>query len=198
MTDNYSYFLATGKSKEVAIKLHHERYIDLGFFTKNEVDPYESMSTYFAVSEGHPSNNIVGVSRLISAPSVMGLPTIKNFDVKSNVVDHLLGLDQSSVVEYSAFTKLPNHNVGIGLIVECFRYSMDNNCGHWLCCLDDRVYNYLHRVFKVPFDVIGTPKVYLGSNTIPCYIDLYTYQESVKDVNKRIYDLFWNKQEVSL
>lgn len=165
-------FYKTGKGtdREQAVLLHHKRYQEVGFFSPEEEDPYEPLSTYF-VAEWMADHQIVGVTRLIFS-KLEELPTIKYFSIYDIERVKLQSLDKHRYAEISAFTKMPQHEVGIGLIRSVLQYSLQIGLTHWICCIDDRVYNYMHRMFKFPFRVIGVPKVYLGSKSIPCALNL--------------------------
>jgi hypothetical protein len=185
---SYVYSVARGKLRELAIHLHHQRYQEVGFFKKGDTDPYEPNSVYFAAqTEG--SEEAVGVTRLIFN-RLEDLPTINHFriyDIEKARIDQL---DRRSYAELSAFTKMPQHEVGLGLIKAVFHYSENNGITHWICCVDERVYNYMNRVFKFPFRVIGESKVYLGSTTIPCVLNLQDILSTIKQQKKALYDYF--------
>jgi N-acyl-L-homoserine lactone synthetase len=159
-----------GMRREQAVRLHHARYEEVGFFAPDENDPYEPTSTYF-VAESLESNQIVGVTRLIFE-KMEELPTMKFFTIYDIERAKLQVLDKRRYAEISAFTKMPQHDVALGLIRAVLQYSTQFGLTHWICCLDERVYNYMHRMFKFPFKVIGVPQVYLGSKTIPCSLNL--------------------------
>jgi N-acyl-L-homoserine lactone synthetase len=192
MEKSYHYRIARGKLRENAVRLHHERYQEVGFFRNNEEDPYESSSLYFAVSP-EKSDEVVGVSRLIFN-RLEELPTVKNFriyDIEKAKIDQL---DRSRYAELSAFTKMPQHDVGLGLIKAIFHYSEANGITHWICCVDERVYNYMNRVFKFPFRVIGEAKVYLGSTTIPCVLNLQEILDSIAVKRPSLFEYFVTPQ----
>jgi N-acyl-L-homoserine lactone synthetase len=167
---SYNYHEACGIERERAIRLHHQRYQEVGFFRKDEKDPYEPNSNYF-VAESMMDNTIVGVTRLIFE-KLEELPTMKYFSLYDLEKAKLMQLDRNQYAEISAFTKLPQHDVGIGLIRTVLQYSRHTGISHWICCIDERVYNYMHRMFKFPFKVVGAPKLYLGSTSIPCVLNL--------------------------
>lgn len=172
MSERPEYFFheASGALRDKAIELHHQRYQEVGFFRKDEEDPYEANSTYF-VAESSIDQRIVGVTRLIFE-KLEELPTMKYFSVYDLEKAKLLQLDNNRYAEISAFTKLPQHDVGMSLIRTVLQYSQAVGVTHWICCIDERVYNYMHRMFKFPFKVIGSPKIYLGSTSIPCLLNL--------------------------
>jgi N-acyl-L-homoserine lactone synthetase len=166
----YQYSVAYDKLRDKAIRLHHQRYMEVGFFKENEKDHYESLSTYFTAQKPH-DGEVVGVTRLIFA-KLEQLPTISNFNIYDIEKARLTQLERSRYAEISAFTKMPDHDVGMGLIRTVLQYSLVNGVTHWICCIDERVYNYMHKMFKFPFRVIGVPQIYLGSQSIPCLLDL--------------------------
>ncbi len=100
----------------------------------------------------------------------------------------MLILPISCYAEFSAFTKLQNHDVGMGLIKILIHYSGEKGISHWVCCLDQRVYNYMHRMFKFPFRVIGDSKVYLGSTSIPCMLNISECLSTLKELRPKLYD----------
>lgn len=167
---NYSFYEAFGKERDNAILLHHQRYQEVGFFGKDDKDPYETNSNYF-VAESITEKKIVGVTRLIFE-KLEELPTMKYFSLYDLEKAKLMQMDRNRYAEISAFTKLPQHDVGMGLIRTVLQYSQHTGITHWICCIDERVYNYMHRMFKFPFKVVGAPKLYLGSTSIPCLLNL--------------------------
>lgn len=182
----YHFSLATGKLKEQAIQLHYERYVEVGFFERDETDPYQNFSTYFT-SQTDDYNRVVGVIRLISK-KINDLPTIKNFKIYDIEKARLNQLDKSRYAEISAFTKMPQHDVGLGLIKTALQYSIDCEISHWICCIDERVYNYMHRMFRFPFKVVGIPQVYLGSTSIPCTLNLKECLDTLQETRPQLYE----------
>lgn len=185
---NYVYNLAKGSLREEAVQLHHQRYEEVGFFNKNEVDPYEEISEYF-VAQAHMINQVVGVTRLI-LDKPQELPTMKLFNIYDIERARMKLIDPSKIAEISAFTKMQAHDVGLGLIKSVIVYSYEHGLSHWVCCIDERVYNYMLRMFKFPFKVIGESKVYLGSISIPCILDIRECLTTLKELRPSLYDYF--------
>lgn len=189
----YVYNVARGKLREKAIKLHVERYLEVGFFKKDEQDPYQADSVYFTAQAAHTSDDVVGVTRLIFS-KLDELPTFKNFKIYDLEKARLQQLESIRYAELSAFTKLPAHDVALGLIKTVFQYSEQVGISHWICCVDERVYNYMNRVFKFPFRMIGEPKVYLGSKSIPCVLILDEILATIKVERVPLYEYFVERQ----
>jgi N-acyl-L-homoserine lactone synthetase len=185
---SYIYSVAQGKLKEKAVQLHHDRYLEVGFFKKDEKDPYESNALYFTVQ---PIDNekVVGVTRLLFE-KLEELPTMKSFQIYEIEKARLNQLDPSRYAEFSAFTKMPEHNVGLGLVKAVFQYSEQVGITHWICCVDERVYNYISRLFKFPFRTIGESQVYMGSKTIPCVLILDEILATIKEHRVPLYEYF--------
>lgn len=179
-------------SKE-AISLHHQRYKEVGFFKQDENDPYIDNSTYFVVQSAD-LKEVVGVTRLIFM-SLDDLPTMKHFNIFDIEKIKLAGLEKNKYAEISAFTKMPKHDVGLGLMRTVLSYSLNNGLTHWVCCIDERVYRYMQRIFKFPFEVIGEPNVYLGSKTIPCVMNLSECLITLKEKRPTLYDYFVGSEE---
>lgn len=186
LQNGYHYGIGTSKIREEAIALHRMRYYEVGFFTENEEDPYEKDSVYFVAQEAS-SQQVVGVSRLIFK-TMDHLPTIENFDIYDLDYAKLLKLEKHRYAEMSAFTKLPKHEVGIEIIRTIFQYSNQTGLTHWICCIDERVFKYLNRIFSSIFKEIGVPKVYLGSISIPCMVNLPEAMKEIKIKRPKLYD----------
>lgn len=184
---NYYYAVAQGDLREHAIKLHHQRYEEVGFFRKDEVDHYEQISTYFSAQAD--DGTVVGVTRLIYA-GLDELPTIKHFQIYDLELEKLNQLDRTRFAEVSAFTKMPQHEVGAGLIRAILQFSLASGLTHWICCIDERVYKYMQRMIKFPLKVIGAPQVYLGSVTIPCALQLSEFLVNLQQHRPTLYDYF--------
>lgn len=184
--EGYNFKLAEGSLFQEAMALHYQRYQEVGFIKDDEDDPYVDSSKYFIVQTAD-TLEVVGVTRLIYK-ALEDLPTIRNFDIFEEQLEKLAQLDSNKYAEVSAFTKMPKHDVGLGLIRTIFKYSMENDLSHWICCVDERVYRYLNRIFKFPFEVIGEPTVYLGSKSIPCMLDLSECLMALKEKRKPLYD----------
>ncbi|MFB1051277.1 hypothetical protein [Paraliobacillus sp. JSM ZJ581] len=183
---DYYFGTVEGVLRQEAIALHHQRYKEVGFFERNQKDPYEGCSTYF-VAQTMDSKEIVGVTRLIFL-NVNDLPTIKHFDLFEDELLKLSHMDDHKYAEISAFTKMPKHDVGLGLIKTVLKYSLNKDITYWVCCIDERVYNYMHRMFKFPFKIIGEPNVYLGSKTIPCLLNLSECLAILKEKRRELHD----------
>lgn len=189
MKERYSYRVATNELREEAIRFHTERYLEVGFFQKGEHDPYERDSIYFtAVDE--ESQRVVGVSRLISKP-MMQLPALKEFQIYDIQKAQLKQIGNKRYAEMSALTKLPKHDCTLGVLKACLQYSLDTNTQYWFCSLDERVYKYMCRMFQFPFKQIGEPRVYLGSTSIPCVLDIIETRQVLKEKKYKLYEYFY-------
>lgn len=184
----YVYRIARNELRAKAIELHHRRYEEVGFLKKGEKDEYESDSLYFIV-QNRKTNEVVGTTRLIFK-EIEKLPTFKHFFIYDLEKRKLSRLELGRYAEISAFTKLPQHDVGLGLVRTVLQYSLRKGLTHWICCIDERVYNYMHRIFRFPFKVIGEPKVYLGSRTIPCSLHLEECLHHLKNKRMTLYHYF--------
>jgi hypothetical protein len=188
----YVYSIARGKLREQAVKLHIERYLEVGFFKKDDQDPYRDSAVYFT-SQARQNDEVVGVTRLIK-DKLDELPTLANFQIYDLERARLEQLDPFRYAELSAFTKLPAHDVGLGLIKTVFQYSEQVGISHWICCVDERVYNYMNRVFKNPFRIIGEARVYLGSKSIPCVMSLADILATIKVERVPLYEYFIERE----
>ncbi|OIJ20701.1 hypothetical protein BKP45_08645 [Anaerobacillus alkalidiazotrophicus] len=193
MKKEYYFGRVEGILRKEAIALHHQRYQEVGFFKKNEDDPYIGNSTYFVVQTADPKE-VVGVTRLIFM-TLDDLPTMSHFNIFDIKKLKLSRFEKNKYAEISAFTKMPKHDVGLGLIKTVLNYSLSNGLTHWICCIDERVYNYMHRMFKFPFEVIGEPNVYLGSKTIPCVLNLSECLATLKEKRRSLYDYLVKSEE---
>ncbi|WP_019414426.1 hypothetical protein [Paenisporosarcina sp. TG20] len=186
----YYYGQAISQFREEAIQLHRKRYSEVGFLLEDEQDPYESDSLYF-VAKDQEKNEIVGVTRLIFKP-LLELATLEHFTIYDLDIKKLQKLDKNSYAEVSAFTKMPQHEVGMDIIRTVFQYSLHHGITHWICCIDERVYKYLNRVFGPAFKIIGEPQVYLGSVTIPCILDIPAGTPIFKSTKPKLYEFLFN------
>ncbi len=181
----YSFRTASDALREKAIALHHQRYCEVGYFEINEQDKYQNDSVYF-IAQIPELQKIVGVIRLIFK-GLDELPTIKHFEIYDIEKARLSQLESYQYGEISAFTKLCEHDVGLGLIRTVLQYSLKQGITHWVCCIDERVYKYMHRMFKFPFKTIGISKVYLGSVSIPCVLDLSECLDTLFETRRQLY-----------
>jgi N-acyl-L-homoserine lactone synthetase len=187
--ERYYFGLAVNSVREQAVQLHRQRYDEVGFLLKDEEDPYENDSLYFVACDKE-KNQIVGVTRLIFN-QLKNLPTFENFNIYDLEFKKLQKLDRSQYAEVSAFTKTPQHEVGMDIIQTVFQYSLQHGITHWICCIDERVYKYLNRVFGPVFKVIGEPKVYLGSITIPCVLDIPASTSVFRETKPKLYEFLF-------
>ncbi len=194
--EKYIFREAEGVLSKEAIALHHQRYQDVGFHKQDEDDPYINYSTYFVV-QTPDMEEVVGVTRLIFM-SLNDLPTMKHFTIFDIEKMKLAGIEKNKYAEISAFTKMPKHDVGLGLIKTVLNYSLTNGLTHWVCCIDERVYRYMHRIFKFPFEVIGEPNIYLGSKTIPCILNLSECLATLKEKRRTLYDYLMKDDTIEL
>ncbi|MDQ0201454.1 N-acyl amino acid synthase FeeM domain-containing protein [Neobacillus ginsengisoli] len=187
--DYYYYHVASKELREKAIELHFQRYMEVGFFKDGEVDPYQDSSVYFAAvyKEDH---SVVGVNRLIFKP-MNELPTLQEFTIYDLERKKLKLLESHLYAEMSALTKLPKHDCTLGMLRTTLQYSLENGIYYWFCSLDQRVHNYMRRMFNFPFIQIGEPKVYLGSTTVPCILDLKETAKVLKDTRLKLYEYLY-------
>lgn len=186
----YSYQLASNELRDKAIELHLTRYIDVGFLKKGEQDPYQEESVYFA-AVCKADNAVVGVNRLIFRP-MDELPAMREFAIYDIEKLKLKQLDSHRYAEMSALTKLPNHDCTLGMLRTTLQYSLERKMTHLFCSLDERVHKFMIRMFHFPFHQIGEPKVYLGSNTIPCILDLVELAQVLKESKRKLYEYLYN------
>ncbi len=195
MQSKYQFGIASDDVRKKAIKLHRQRYSEVGFLGETENDPYEANSIYFVAQE-QESSQIVGVTRLIFK-ELKSLPTFEHFTIYDIDRIKLQRLDKNCYAEISAFTKLQKHEVGMEIIQTVFQYSLRYGVTHWICCIDERVYNYLTRIFGPVFKMIGEPKVYLGSMTIPCVLDIPAGKTVFKEMRPKLYEyLFIHQKQI--
>ena len=76
------------------------------------------------------------------------LPTMKHFNIFEIEKLKLSGIEKNEFSEVGPITKMPKHDVGLGLIKIVLKYSFDNT--YWVCCIDERVYEYYVSYFQVP------------------------------------------------
>lgn len=189
---NYVFKTASGELRQKAVQLHVERYVEVGFFNEGEHDPYQAGAVYFTAQPAH-AQSVVGVTRLIF-DKMDKLPTLQNFNIYDIERARLMQLDAIRYAELSAFTKLPAHDVSVGLLKTALQYSLDIGLTHWVCCVDERVYQYMNRIFKFPFRTIGEPRVYLGSNTIPCVLILEDALTNIKQERLPLYQYLMDRE----
>ncbi|MFC0472447.1 hypothetical protein ACFFHM_18655 [Halalkalibacter kiskunsagensis] len=183
--NSYVYSKANGLLKMEAKALHYKRYIELGFFHRNEIDNYDEESIYF-IAQTNDQKKVVGVTRLIRK-QLDQLPTIRNFIIYDAELELLKKVETACLVEVSAFTKVPRHNVGLGLIRTIMQYSLENQIEVWICCVDQRVFRYINRLFDYPFQIIGEPKIYLGSNSMPC---MFPIKDGLQHIKEKKYQMY--------
>jgi len=190
---HYHFGVASGKIREEAIQLHRNRYLEVGFFEEGEVDPYEQDSLYFVALEQN-LNQVVGVTRLIFKP-MEELPTLQNFEIYDIDLVRVNKLEKHRYAEMSAFTKLPKHEVGVHMIRTILHYSNQNGITHWVACIDERVFRYLNRIFSSIFKEIGVPKVYLGSVSVPCIVELPEAFKQIKEQRPKLFQFLQEADE---
>jgi N-acyl-L-homoserine lactone synthetase len=193
MKNDYTFSKVDGEIREKAVELHYKRYQEVGFIKRNEQDIYAQDSVYFA-AQTKDLERVVGVTRLIFK-ELDDLPTMKEFSIYNLERVKLSKMSPTEYAEISAFTKMPQHDVGLGLIREVLRYSVKHGLTHWICCIDERVYGYMHRMFKFPFEMIGDKKVYLGSVSVPCALNIEECLQTLKGKRPALYDYFVLGQE---
>jgi N-acyl-L-homoserine lactone synthetase len=192
--NQYSYHVAKNELREKAIELHFQRYMEVGFFKKGEEDPFQEDSVYFAAIY-KDEDKVVGVNRLIFKP-MNELPTLTEFSIYDIEKQKLKQLDPYRYAEMSALTKVPQHDCTLGMLRTTLQYSLEKGMTHWFCSLDERVYRYMVRMFNFPFQKIGEPKVYLGSNTIPCILDLVETGTVLKETRLKLYEFLYSPNKI--
>jgi len=166
-----------GELRRRSITLHRRRYDALGYLDLPEPDPYENSSTYIAATDGF--GDIVGVTRLIHLP-LEKLPSVACFSIQQEQLDRFRELDEHSYAEIGALVSKPGKHTLLPLVKAAHNHSMLNRMVHWFCCIVYRVHKYLEQRLRISFEVIGTPRMYLGSLTTPCYLHLPTAFESMR------------------
>jgi hypothetical protein len=153
-----------------AIRLHRQRYEEIGFMPEDFQDAYEPDALYFGAWH-RGSNQIVGVCRLVFG-ELWSLSTVSCFELFEKDRQALALLAPGTYAEFGAFTKLPGHDVAGGLLSAAVQYVSDAGLTHVLCCVDERVKRHMQQRFGLPYRVIGATRPFHGSTKVPCVLSV--------------------------
>lgn len=165
-----------------ARRLQGRRYLDAGFVDRLRSDgtiddPYVAASDWFG-AEDVETGTLLGVSRLIGS-SPLGFPAIREFELDAEWRHRIEAIAEERLVEVSALAIARAPGIGrSGLVASelgraMYHYSlMKTGVDCWVAAIDVRVRRHLTRSHGFRFEDMGPSKHYLGSETVPVFLDL--------------------------
>lgn len=174
-------------------------YRSRGFVTGMEpgamlVDDYVEVATYFVAITG--GGEIIGSARLIPGELVVP-PTLNTFhlDPPSREMVRTVGLERIAEVASLATdptAPYPSFGVSAGLYRAMLHHSLGSGRRHdvWVAAVEPALLRILHRVLRIPLDVIGDPGPYFGAERTPICIDLVPGMTHVRRHEPEVWDYF--------
>lgn len=193
LSEKIIYSHPTIKEKEEMYRLRMQVFAKYGYLNGNDerdFDKFDPQSVHFIAQD---SNVIIGTIRLIKYIDGFRFPIEMNFELSEMPFENV---SKSSVVEISRLAVKEDasdkRKILLGLIKSIYDYSTKNGTYHWYLAADNKVFRLLSR-FGFAFTIIGEPSIYLGSLTIPAYIEIRAGMQYLKEVNPEIYKFFANE-----
>jgi N-acyl-L-homoserine lactone synthetase len=137
-------------------------------------------------------NEVLGTVRLIKH-SKAGFPIENNFELEELP---FVQVPRNEIVEISRLA--PKNTISvkgevlIGLIKTIYNYSINYSIYHWYLAADMRIFKYLSH-FGFVLTPLGEPKIYMGSLTIPAYVEIRAGMKYLKQINPKLYAFFANE-----
>ncbi len=168
-------FRPLGEEHRTAMhELRHRVYTKFGYIVSDgltvEIDEFDSSSVHFiAIAD---DGRILGTIRLIRN-SVQGFPVEKYFELAAAP---FASVERFNVVEVSRLavespSGLPKHAIMLGLIKTIFTYCLERGWIYWYLAADSRVLTMLKK-FHFAINSLGDGQEYLGSHTVPAFINI--------------------------
>lgn len=168
-TAAYRFIQAEGELRRSAIRLHRQRYMEVGFMPPDFQDPYERDSRYF-VARHEETQQAVGVCRLV-LQELRTLPTYHHFELFEHERRSLERWTPGTYAELGALTKLPGHSgVTPGLLATALAHAAHLGMSQVLCCSDQRLFQSVRAHLGLSPRVIGRERLFYGSIKIPCVL----------------------------
>lgn len=174
-------------------------YRSRGFVTGGEpgdmlVDDYVEVATYFLAITG--TGDIIGSARLIPGDAVIP-PTLSTFhlDTRSREMIRTVGIERVAEVASLATdptAPYPSFGVSAGLYRAMLHHSLGSGRRHevWIAAVEPALLRILHRVLRIPLDVIGDAGPYFGAERTPIRIDLIQGMTHVRRHEPEVWDYF--------
>lgn len=160
-----------------ARKFQASRYLDAGYISARPPggvieDEWVVASTYHVARD--VAGDVVGVCRFVG-PSELGLPMLRHFNLDSSW-SRVIGAAAATTYEMGALAADPNQPkfaVAAALYRQAVRqFRVCPGQVHLLAALDARLFRAMRRFMHFPFEQVGDPKFFLGSETVPAYLYL--------------------------
>ncbi|USN53792.1 MAG: GNAT family N-acetyltransferase [Candidatus Nomurabacteria bacterium] len=160
------------------------KYLDVNNYpNRSEKDEYDDCSIHF-IAINKKTKNVVGTIRLIKRTN-RNLPIEHDFGISLNG-----SISSKKVVEISRLavdkkfrkSSLKHPSIMLGLLKACYRYAEENGIAMFVAAIDQNVYNMLKK-FRFSFNLLGEPKHYMGSISVPVLIDIEKESQWLKIVN---------------
>jgi N-acyl-L-homoserine lactone synthetase len=170
---------------------------ELGWITVDDHAPHEERDEYDSV-QAVPflafgeDGEALGTARLIM-PGPIPFPIERHFDLmhrsEIEAVHGLIGLS----AEISRFIvphhpRFKQHEITMTLCMALLGTLLGQDASHAFISADQRFFRLL-KMLGFPFGMIGEPKVYLGSPTVPAIINLATLAERLRSSRPELYEL---------
>lgn len=165
-----------------ARRLHAAVYVDRGFVAEHEtgddgtlvpeVDPWPSMSTYFAIRR---KSGIVATARQIHPPELDRLPAIGLSDRRAHQTRAVLQCAPHEVVEISGLARsyVSTRFDAVALYVSMWRHSMAAGHRAWVMAVDPPLFVQLREMIcGEAIKPLGPRRAYMGGNLVTAAVFL--------------------------
>jgi hypothetical protein len=158
------------------------------------VDDYVEVATYFAAVTG--GGEVIGSARLIPGAAVVP-PTLSTFHLnqRSRETISAVGLDRVAEIASLATdptAPYPSFGVSAGLYRAMLHHSLSSGRRHdvWVAAVEPALLRILHKVLRIPLDIIGDAGPYFGAERTPIRIDLVPGMTHVRRHEPEVWDYF--------
>lgn len=172
-----NYKVANGDEIREARSFVSAKYYQAGYLSniqskKPYSDKYVKHSTYI-IAEDH--EKIVGVIRVVSNSGI-GLPVINQFNIDESFISRISRIEKGKIVEVGNLACEKGTGVALSLYKKALTHSFVMGHRYWVAGVDKDFLAGLrkkYRVITLIYKVIGKPKFYIGSETVPIIIPLW-------------------------
>ncbi len=187
------YFVTqAGTLGEMAQKLRHDVYLDLGYIENaypDRIIPDNHKEDEYVVA--YCDDNVLGTLKFSPIVCANELLTLWDGQLKECALEHISKFESGKSVVVGALAVGKGNNdkkVSWGIYKTSLLYSLNNHIKHWLIAIDARALRVMDMVgWRI--HRIGNPMFYMGSSTVLCVLNMDEQMASFEKKQNAFYEM---------